>query len=96
MNEIKEELLKRFYQPLYIPLIALLCAYLVIFSKNNIKYKSLVKLVFFITFTILLFSEASLRYTSVLSGIYLIFFLITPVVFFVISYLLFLKYTRHV
>jgi len=96
MNEIKEELLKRFYQPLYIPLITLLCAFLVIFSKNNVKYKNIIKIVFLITFTTLLFSEASLRYTSVLSGIYLVLFLITPVVLFVISYLLFLKFTRYV
>ena len=96
MNEIKEELLKRFYQPLYIPLIALLCAYLIIFSKNNIKYKSLVKLIFFITFITLLFSEASLRYFSTLSGIYLIFFLMIPVILFILSYLLFIKFTNYV
>ena len=56
----------------------------------------MVKIVFFITFVTLLFSEASLRYTSNLSEIYLIFFLITPVVLFMISYLLFLKFTKYV
>ena len=96
INEIKEELLKRFYQPLYIPLITLLCAFLLIFSKNNIKYKSLVKFVFFVSFIILLFSEASLRYSSILDGIYLIFFLMIPVVLFMISYLFFLKFSNHV
>ena len=95
MNEIKEELLKRFYQPLYIPLITLLCGYLVIFSKNSTKYKSLVKFIFFITFITLLFSEASLRYSSTLSGIYLIFFLIMPVILFTFSYLLFLKFSKY-
>ena len=95
-NEIKEELLKRFYQPLYIPLITLLCAFLIIYSKNNIKYNNMVKLVFFITFITLLFSEASLRYSSILSGIYLIFFLIIPGVFFIIFYFLFLKFTANV
>ena len=37
-KEINQELLKRFYKPLYIPIIALVCCFLVIFPKINFKY----------------------------------------------------------
>ena len=64
VNEITQELFKRFYKPLYIPIVAILCCFLIITSKNNINYEKNRKIVFLVTFFILILSEASLRYST--------------------------------
>ena len=74
-NEILQELFKRFYKPLYIPLIAILCCFLILVPKSNINYQKNKKIIFFITFVVLVLSEASLRYSTVsnyATGLYLV------------------------
>ena len=56
-NEILQELLKRFYKPTYIPLIAILCCFLIVVSRNNIKYERIKKIIFILTFFVLIISE---------------------------------------
>ena len=46
IDEIKQELLKRFFKPIYIPLIALLCCMLFLSGKFNNNYERL-KLIFY-------------------------------------------------
>ena len=53
-----KKLFKRFYKPLYIPIIAILSCFLIIFPKINFKYERNKKLIFLITFYIGI-SEAS-------------------------------------
>ena len=93
-KEIKQELFKRFYKPLYIPIIAILSCFLIIFPKNNFKYERNKKFIFLITFFILVISEASLRYsTSSEFATYL--YLILPISSFLIIYMLFYRSVKN-
>ncbi len=94
-NEINQELFKRFYKPLYIPIIALLCCFLIILPKNNIKYEKNKKIIFTITFMVIVISEATLRYSSI-SFLSNIIYLISPWIFFTIVYLFFYKRIKNV
>ncbi len=82
IKEINQELFKRFYKPLYIPIIALLCCFLIIVPKNNFTYQRNRKIIFLITFLMIVLSEASLRY-STLSNFNTIFYLTLPWIIFV-------------
>ena len=94
-KEINQELLKRFYKPLYIPIIAILCCFIFIVSKNNSSYSKNRKIIFLITFFVLLLSEASLRYSTI-SSIATTIYLVTPWVIFTIVYLHFYNRTKYV
>ena len=94
-KEINQELLKRFYKPLYIPIIAILCCFLFIVSKNNVSYAKNRKIVFLITFFVVLLSEASLRYSTI-SNLASIIYLIIPWLIFILIYLIFFKRTKNV
>jgi lipopolysaccharide export system permease protein len=93
-HEINQELFKRFYKPLYIPLIAIMCCFLIIAPKNNIFYKRNRKIIFFLTFLIIILSEASLRY-STSSNFNSFIYLILPWVGFIIVYTIFYYKTKN-
>ena len=59
-----EELLKRLYKPLYIPIISIICCYLIILPKSNYNYKVYVKIIFLIVILLLIISESALRYST--------------------------------
>ena len=90
-KEIKQELLKRVYKPIYIPLITILCCFLITTSRNSLNYEKFRKLIFILTFIVLVFSETSLRY-STLSDISMFIYIVFPWVMFIFAYLIF--YTR--
>jgi lipopolysaccharide export system permease protein len=94
-NEINQELLKRFYKPLFIPIIAILCCYLLIVSKNNVKYKKNIKIVILFTLFFLILSEATLRYSTI-SKIATIIYLLAPWICFVFVYFIFLMRSKNV
>lgn len=94
-KEIKQELLKRFYKPIYIPIIAIFCVYLIIYSKNKIQYNRNKNFIFISTFFLLIFSEASLRY-SISSDISLITYLFIPWVMFFFAYLILYRMAKNV
>jgi len=87
-KEVVQELFKRFYKPIYLPIIAILCCFLVIVPKNNINYEKNKKIIFLITFFILIISEGSLRYSTI-SNFSTLLYLIMPWIVFTIIYLLF-------
>ena len=95
IKEVNQELLKRFYKPIYIPLIAIMCCFLIIFSKNSYKYKTQSRLTFLFGFIILVFSETTLRY-STSSSFSLIIYLIAPLIFFVVAYSIFKIKSKNV
>lgn len=95
IKEVNQELLKRFYKPIYIPLIAIMCCFLIIFSKNSYKYKTQSRLTFLFGFILLVFSETTLRY-STSSSFSLIIYLIAPLIFFVIAYSIFKIKSKNV
>ncbi len=93
--EVKQELLKRLYKPVYIPIIAILTCFLIINSSNKINYKKVRNIIFLITFIVLVISEASLRY-SVSSDFLFFTYLIFPWIVFIFSYLIFTKIVKNV
>ena len=94
-DEIEEELFKRFYKPLYIPIISLLCCFLIIVPKNNIFYKRNRNIIFVVTFLLIVLSEASLRYAAI-SQLASLFYIMVPWVIFLISYIIFYKKSKNV
>ena len=93
--EVKQELLKRLYKPIYIPIIAILTCFLIITSSKKINYKKIRNLIFITTFVIIVISEASLRY-SVSSEFLFYTYLLFPWFIFITSYLIFFKMIKNV
>ena len=94
IKDMKQELLKRIVKPIYIPLITLLCCFLIIYSKKKINYKRNINFIFLITFVVLIISEATLRYSSLSNNLTIIYFL-TPLMIFIFAYLIFLRMVRN-
>ncbi len=85
LSETKQELLKRFFKPIYIPLIAMLCCFLLISGKYKPNYDKVKRYIFLIIVLLIIISETSLRY-STSSDISLILYLFTPFLIFFILY----------
>ncbi len=94
-KEIKQELLKRFYKPLYIPIAAILSCFLILTSKTNNNYQRNKRIIFLLTFLILIMSEGSLRYSAI-SNFSLMIFLVIPWILFLSIYVLFYRLERNV
>ena len=94
IKEIKVELMNRLYKPIYIPLIVLICCYLLLLSKNHKNYNIKVNIVFFLAFLLLVFSEVSVGY-AVISTNFMYIYLFTPFPVFVIGYFLFTRIERN-
>jgi len=94
LHKIKQELLKRLYTPIYIPVIGILCCFLITSSRIKSNYQKIRNLVFILTFTILVFSETSLRY-STSSNSAMFIYLILPWLIFLISYSIFNKKVKN-
>ena len=90
INDIKEEFLKRFFLPIYLPLLALLCCLLMLTSKESENFNKVKFYLFGLIFFIIVISEISLRY-STQSQIGMIFFISFPILSFfsLYSFLLF-------
>jgi lipopolysaccharide export system permease protein len=95
LDEIKQELLKRLYKPLYIPLISLYCGFLLLNSRSKNNYQKKNNLIFTLTFIILVLSEMSLRY-SFSSNIFTVAYFVLPLVIFIISYISFYRIVKNV
>ena len=96
IKNVKQEFLKRFYKPIYFPLLALISCLLILKSKESNIYNKFKLYIFLITFLILIVSEISLRYaTSNNMGI--LFFIAFPILsFFTIYFPLMLKFNKKV
>ncbi len=95
LKEIYQELFKRFYKPLYIPIIAILCCFIIIVPKNNISYEKNKRIIFLLTFFILIISETSLRYSTI-SYLSSFIYIMIPWVSFVLIYFIFYLRTKNV
>ncbi|WP_415294601.1 LptF/LptG family permease [Candidatus Pelagibacter sp. Uisw_113] len=63
-KNISEELLKRFYLPLYMPLITLIGCLVILKTKEENSYRNHKILIFSLGFIIIFFSEASIKYVG--------------------------------
>jgi lipopolysaccharide export system permease protein len=85
-NNVKEELFKRIFLPIYFPVLALLASLLVLQSKNYTKFFHFKLFVFFTGVLTLIISEISVKYFS-LNNFNAIIFSILPVFIFLSIYL---------
>ena len=90
---IKEEVFRRLFLPLYLPIIALLVSTLVLFSKDRFDYKRYKGKIFISVFFLIVLSEISTRYIGKEFFMSVIFSLF-PFFLFGLSYLLIYKKTR--
>ncbi len=91
LDEVKQELIKRFYKPVYIPLISMLACLILFSSKYSYQYKRYVRYIFLLIFIVIVISEVSLRY-STNSNISLFLYFLTPIfLIFSFYYLLYNK-----
>ena len=80
-KNIKEEIFKRFYKPLYLPLLALLACLIIFSSKENKQHTFHKVIIFIFAILVITVSEISLRYISQSSqGTY--FFIFFPLLSF--------------
>ena len=86
-KEIITVLNRRIVLPFYIPIISLLCSFLLIKNETKKNYFSNKFSIFFISFLILLYSELIIRYTGIYKIISILFF-ISPLVLIPIIYTL--------
>ena len=83
--EIKRELSKRFFKPLYIPLITLMCCLLFLSSKYGKDYNKIKIYLFLLILLTIVISESSLRYIGE-NNILLILIFSIPFILFIIFY----------
>ena len=86
IKDIKMEFLKRFYKPVYLPLIALMCCFLILKSKESDNYNKFKIFLFIIIFFIIVISEISLRF-SASGNTATLFFVLLPILTFLLFYI---------
>ena len=64
ITNILKEFYKRFIIPFYIPVLSLVPFFLIIISKENLKYQKLRLTTFLIGLIIIIFSETTIRFIS--------------------------------
>ena len=85
LKNINQEIYKRFIKPMYIPLLTLVCCFLLTFSKieNNFSFKTIK--VFSYVFLILVLSEILMRYIET-SQLLFILVIVTPIIIYFLIY----------
>jgi len=86
-NEIITVLNRRFILPFYIPVVALMCSFLLIKVKRKTNYFLNKYTIFILSFLILLYSELIIRYTGI-SKIVSMLFMFSPALFIPLIYIL--------
>ena len=94
IKNISEELLKRFYLPLYLPLISLIGCFMILKTKEEKSFGSYKILIFIFGFVVIFLSEASIKYVGIDIVKNLFFFLI-PFILYCITYLFLIKKIEH-
>ena len=94
LKNLNNELYKRFIKPFYIPLLTLICCFLIIFSKEQNNYSLKTIKVFLSVFFVLVISETLMRYVDN-SLTYLFLLMFIPIIFYIIGYILLIKKVRY-
>ena len=90
IDSIKQELLKRFFKPAYLPLIALMTGLLIFKTKESKNYNKFKFYLFSIIIFTIVISEISLRY-STYNETGLLFFIFFPIFSFLTVYFILIK-----
>ena len=84
-NKITQELFTRVFKPFYIPLLALICGFLLIKSKNSQGFQSYKLKIFVLGVVIISFSEISTKFYS-LNFIKSLLIVLVPLILFILFY----------
>ncbi len=95
LKNFNQELYKRFIKPFYLPILTIVCCFLLTFSKENHNYTLRIIKVFIYVFLVLVVSEIFMRYIQD-STVYLLLFLSIPFIFFSFIYVFLLKRLTNV
>ncbi|MDA7778870.1 LptF/LptG family permease [Candidatus Pelagibacter sp.] len=90
IKDIKEEVFKRFYNPLYLLLLALIACMIFFISKEGKKFIFYKSIIFLTGFIVIVISEVSLRLAS--NNIFGLYFFITFPLFAILSLFIFSYY----
>ena len=90
---IKEELFKRFYKPIYLPLLSLLACLIFFTSKENSKFSFNRVIIFSLGILAIVISEVSLRY-SVKTDMGMYFFIVFPLLSILCAYIYMLNRSK--
>ena len=84
LKNINQEIYKRFIKPMYLPLLTLVCCFLLTFSKieNNFSFKTIK--VFLYIFIILVLSEILLRYIECSHLLFMLVIILPIIIYFTI------------
>ncbi len=93
LKNLNQELYKRFIKPLYLPLLTLMCCFLLTFSKEQNDYTLKTIKVFLYVFLILVISETLMRYAEV-SKLYLLLLGLIPILIFFIIFVFLVNRVR--
>ena len=88
-----QELYKRVVLPFYIPLLFIIATFLILKSKNNLNYKYFKIKIFLLGILIVIFSQISVNLVSK-NNFMTLMMIITPIILFLLSYLIFLNKTK--
>jgi lipopolysaccharide export system permease protein len=91
-KEIIPNLSRRIILPLYIPVVALLCSFLLIKSGKKQTNKSII---FLLSFILLLSTELIVRYTGIYDSLIIFFFLLPFLLLFIFYFFLILKFSKE-
>ena len=94
-KNFNQELYKRFIKPFYLPILTIVCCFLLTFSKEHHNYTLRTIKIFIFVFLILVVSEIFMRYIQG-SLIYLILFLGIPILCFSLIYTFLIKRVNNV
>ena len=83
-KEVVQELLKRIYLPIYLPVISLIACFLIIKSKESFKYSKLKILLFILGVLTIIISELSVKLASINQLAFIVFLFIPILIFFLI------------
>ncbi len=94
LSNVSQELFKRIYLPLYIPLITLISCLLILKSKEQKIFNNYKLTIFLTGFFVIFFSEISIKYVS--ASLLNNYFLISlPILFYLVTYLFVLRKLRY-
>ena len=93
IKNLIQEIYKRTFLPLYIPILCIIASFVVLKSSNNDKFKNFKIKIFLSGITIIIFSQISINTVSV-NTLTAIITLCVPFILLFISYLFFLNKNR--
>ena len=93
MSNISGELFKRFFLPLYLPLIGMIACLLILKTKDDFNYKRFKLVIFLLGVIVISFSEISVRFVNA-NFINNIVFSLIPIILFLLVHFFFLYKTK--